>query len=89
VGGRVRGSRGAAFASRPGSESHRVIVTDIVATEVDAGVGDVYGATARAVWQALSIDPPLSCPTWLTISDCNGLIVLPCGSRLAADESAH
>ena len=43
-----------------GSGNHRVIATDIVATGVDTGAGDVYEATARAVWQALSIDAPLS-----------------------------
>jgi hypothetical protein len=42
-----------------GGGGHRVIVTAIVTTEVDTGVGDVYEAAARAVWQALCIDPPL------------------------------
>jgi hypothetical protein len=38
-----------------------VTVTDIITTDVDTNVGDVYEATARAVWQALPVDPtPLS-----------------------------
>jgi hypothetical protein len=32
-------------------------VTDVVATEVDTGVGDIYEATVRAVWQALDLTP--------------------------------
>jgi hypothetical protein len=38
---------------------HRVDVVDVVTTEVDTGVGDVYEATARAVREALSLDPSL------------------------------
>jgi hypothetical protein len=34
---------------------HRVTVTEIVATEVDTGVGDVYEATVQAVWRALDL----------------------------------
>jgi hypothetical protein len=38
---------------------HRVDVVDAVTTEVDTGVGDVYEVTARAVREALSLDPSL------------------------------
>ncbi|GAA2570085.1 hypothetical protein GCM10010435_50340 [Winogradskya consettensis] len=34
----------------------RVTVTDIVTTEIDTGVGDVYEAAAHAVWQAVQAD---------------------------------
>jgi hypothetical protein len=33
----------------------RVIVTDVVASDTDTGVGDVHEATAHAVWQALQV----------------------------------
>ncbi|WP_327042823.1 hypothetical protein OG400_12440 [Micromonospora ureilytica] len=37
----------------------RVTVTNLVVTEVDTSVGDVYEATARAVWQALRVEYPV------------------------------
>lgn len=33
------------------------MVTDILATETDTGVGDVHEATARAVWRAVGVTP--------------------------------
>jgi hypothetical protein len=47
---------GAWWALRSISAAVRVAVTDVVTTEVDTGVGDVYEATARAVWQALRVE---------------------------------
>ncbi|MBQ1023980.1 hypothetical protein [Micromonospora sp. C95] len=41
-----------ALGSQPATVA--VTVTEVVVTEVDTGVGDVYEATARAVWQSLS-----------------------------------
>ncbi len=34
------------------SVPHHVTVTDILPTEVDTGLGDIYEATSRAVWKA-------------------------------------
>jgi hypothetical protein len=36
---------------------YQVTVTNIQATDVDTGVGDVHEATARAVWQAVDVNP--------------------------------
>ncbi|MGC4755512.1 hypothetical protein [Micromonospora trifolii] len=44
---------GARWALRGLPAAARVTVTNLVVTEVDTSVGDVYEATARAVWQAL------------------------------------
>lgn len=47
---------GARWALRGMSVAVRVSVTAVVTTEVDTGPGDVYEATARAVWQALRVE---------------------------------
>jgi hypothetical protein len=39
-----------------GLSAVKVTVTDVVITEVDTSTGDVYEATARAVWQALHVE---------------------------------
>lgn len=39
-----------------GQPAARVTVTDMVIVEVDTGVGDVYEATARAVWEAVRVE---------------------------------
>ncbi len=66
---------GAWWALRGLSVAARVTVTDVVITEVDTSVGDVYEATARAVWQALGVEhdapyaafsDPEMVATWLT-----------------------
>ncbi|MEU4555219.1 hypothetical protein [Micromonospora violae] len=49
---------GARWALRKLPTAVWVTVTGIVVTEVDTGVGDVYEATARAVWQALGVEYP-------------------------------
>jgi hypothetical protein len=54
----VYGAREALRHVPPGRGSHQVSVTEIVTTEVDTGVGDVYETTARAVHQALSLNSP-------------------------------
>jgi hypothetical protein len=46
---------GASRALRDLPRPYRVSVTNILATTVDTGVGDVYEATARAVWQAAGL----------------------------------
>lgn len=46
---------GARWALR-GLPAAKVTVTDVVITEVDTNSGDVYEATARAVWQALRLE---------------------------------
>lgn len=46
---------GAQWALR-GLSAARVTVTDVVVTEVDTSVGDVYEATAHAVWRALRVE---------------------------------
>ncbi|GAA2628601.1 hypothetical protein [Paractinoplanes durhamensis] len=47
---------GARWALRDAPHPVKVIVTDVVGTGTDTGVGDVYEATARAVWQALHVE---------------------------------
>jgi hypothetical protein len=55
------GARHALRCVPAGSGGHRVTVTDIVTSDIDTNVGDVYEAAARAVWQAVPVDPtPLS-----------------------------
>lgn len=39
-----------------GQPATAVTVTEVVVTEVDTTTGDVYEATARAVWQGLNVD---------------------------------
>ena len=68
----------------------KVVVTDVLVTEVDTGPGDVYEATARAVWQALRVEHsapyvgfnnPAMVVSWLSSM---------CGRRLdAATEARH
>ncbi|WP_203829480.1 hypothetical protein [Actinoplanes palleronii] len=61
---------GARWALRDAAPA-KVTVTDVVTTEIDTGTGDVYEATARAVWEALSAVPyvgfsdPLMVTAWL------------------------
>lgn len=50
---------GARWALRGLPAAARVTVTDVVITEVDTSVGDVYEATAHAVWQALRVEHPV------------------------------
>lgn len=50
---------GARWALRGLPAAARVAVTNLVVTEVDTSVGDVYEATARAVWQALRVEYPV------------------------------
>ncbi|MFG1653229.1 hypothetical protein ACGFIE_25200 [Micromonospora sp. NPDC049275] len=50
---------GARWALRGLAAAARVTVTNLVVTEVDTNVGDVYEATARAVWQALRVEDPV------------------------------
>jgi hypothetical protein len=69
------------------SAPHRVLVTDVVTTEVDTGVGDIHEATAHAVWQALDVRPT---PPYVGISEpelVTGLIrsLTVCSARSAAD----
>jgi hypothetical protein len=52
---RRQAALGASRALRDLPRPFRVSVTNIRATIVDTGVGDVYEATARAVWQAAGI----------------------------------
>ncbi|MFE9207409.1 hypothetical protein [Micromonospora sp. NPDC007230] len=47
---------GARWALRGLSEAAKVTVTDVVITQIDTSTGDVYEATAHAVWQALRIE---------------------------------
>lgn len=47
---------GARWALRGHSAAAKVTVTDVVISEVDTSTGDVYEATARAVWQALRVE---------------------------------
>lgn len=47
---------GASRALRALPGTYRVSVTSILATVADTGVGDVYEAAARAVWQAAGLD---------------------------------
>jgi hypothetical protein len=47
---------GARWALRSIAAPVRVTVTDVMITNVDTSVGDVYEATARAVWQALDVE---------------------------------
>src|SRR5690349_1149011 len=47
---------GARWALRGLATPVRVRVTDVIVSEVDTGPGDVYEATARAVWQALTVE---------------------------------
>jgi hypothetical protein len=47
---------GARWALRGLPAAAKVTVTDVVITEVDTSPGDVYEATARAVWQALRVE---------------------------------
>ena len=47
---------GASRALRALPGTYRVSVTSILATVADTGVGDVYEASARAVWQATGLD---------------------------------
>lgn len=47
---------GARWALRGLSKAAKVTVTDVVTTEIDTSTGDVYEATAHAVWQALGIE---------------------------------
>ncbi|MFI7553203.1 hypothetical protein ACIBQ2_26050 [Micromonospora sediminimaris] len=47
---------GAWWALRSQPATVAVTVTEVAVTEVDTGVGDVYEATARAVWQSLSAE---------------------------------
>lgn len=55
---------GARWALRGLTAAARVTVTNLVVTEVDTSVGDVYEATARAVWQALRVE--YRCRTWVS-----------------------
>jgi hypothetical protein len=50
---------GARWALRGLPSASRVTVTDVVITEVGTSVGDVYEATACAVWQALRVEHPV------------------------------
>ncbi|WP_406071143.1 hypothetical protein [Micromonospora sp. NBC_01638] len=50
---------GARWALRGLAAAAKVNVTDVVVTEVDTGVGDVYEATALAVWLALRVGYPV------------------------------
>src|SRR6266508_6754455 len=47
---------GARWALRGLPTAAKVTVTDAVITEIDTSVGDVYEATAHAVWQALRVE---------------------------------
>jgi hypothetical protein len=47
---------GARWALRSSASPVKVTVTEVMITEVDTGAGDVYEATARAVWQALDVE---------------------------------
>lgn len=47
---------GARWALRGLSTSMKVTVTDVTVTDVDTSAGDVYEATARAVWQAPKVE---------------------------------
>ncbi len=47
---------GARWALRGLPTAAKVTVTDVVITEIDTSVGDVYEATAHAVWQALRVE---------------------------------
>lgn len=67
---------GARWALRGLPQTAKVVVTEVAVTDVDTGVGDVYEATAHAVWQALRVNRPVpyvgfSDPamvtSWLTI----------------------
>jgi hypothetical protein len=49
-----------------GSGGYRVTVTDVEATNVDTGVGDIHEASARAVWQAIGVNPQ---PAYLGFSE--------------------
>ncbi|CCH19859.1 hypothetical protein [Micromonospora lupini] len=51
---------GARWALRGLSAAARVTVTSLFVSEVDTSVGDVYEATARAVWQAMRVEDPAS-----------------------------
>ncbi|WP_187645983.1 hypothetical protein [Actinoplanes teichomyceticus] len=66
---------GARWALRGVSTATKVIVTAVVATEIDTGTADVYEATAHAVWQALGVQhsvpyvgfsDPQMVASWLT-----------------------
>ncbi|MGW3893255.1 hypothetical protein ACWD69_31840 [Micromonospora chokoriensis] len=56
---RRKAELGARWALRGLPAEARVTVTDLVVTEVDTSVGDVYKAAARAVWQALRVQNPV------------------------------
>lgn len=47
---------GARWALGRVSTAAKIVVTEVLTTEIDTGMGDVYEATARAVWQALGIE---------------------------------
>ncbi|RLK09528.1 hypothetical protein DER29_6033 [Micromonospora sp. M71_S20] len=47
---------GARWALRGLSEAAKITVTDVVTTQIDTSIGDVYEATAHAVWQALGVE---------------------------------
>lgn len=69
---------GARWALRGLPTLARVTVTNLVVTEVDTSVGDVYEATARAVWQALRVEDPVS---YVSFSD-PGMVALWLGSMV-------
>ncbi|MGW3788422.1 hypothetical protein ACWD5Z_27845 [Micromonospora chokoriensis] len=50
---------GARWALQRSPTGVRVTVTGVVTTDVDTGLGDVYEATVRAVWQALRVEHPV------------------------------
>ncbi|MEV0428702.1 hypothetical protein [Micromonospora sp. NPDC050495] len=81
---------GAWWALRHLPAAVKVTVTDVVVNEIDTSVGDVYEATAHAVWEALRVEnavpyvgfsDPEMVASWLTSM---------CGRRLdAVTEARH
>jgi hypothetical protein len=84
------GARTALRAIPAGDHGLRLVVTGIHTVAGRTGVGDVHEATARAVWQALRIDPE---PAYIGFNECEVVTAWlrdRIGLRLAAvTESRH
>ncbi|GIF26381.1 hypothetical protein BJ973_005741 [Actinoplanes tereljensis] len=81
---------GAQWALHGRSEAAKVTVTQVAVTECDTGVGDVYEATAHAVWQALRVEHQVPYVGFSDPSMVEAWLTSICGRRLeAVTEARH
>jgi hypothetical protein len=80
---------GARWALR-GLPAAKVTVTDVTVTEIDTSVGDVYEATAHAVWKALRVRQQVPYVGFSDLSMVASWLTSMCGRRLeAVTEARH